>query len=319
MTPGAASARAGGDAVPLNPPARVPDALLEAPEATRALLPRDEGFVEDEAGVRVFYEVYGDSPDTVCLLPPWAITSSRGWRGQIPYLGRHFRVLAIDPRGNGRSDRPREPAAYSRAAHVRDVLRVLDATGTERAAMVSISPRASLALALAVGHPERVTAAVFITPQLWVEEDFLRPFIAGRRERYEGMDRLNPHHWNADFRGFAEWFARWTAPRPHSTRQIEETVRHALAAGAEGLFPSTIGFEMYERAEALDLARRVRCPVLVTQNGGEAMYPKHTSGALAEATGGRLHVFDGLGPLVGARWPVAMNLVLREFLETVRG
>jgi hypothetical protein len=48
------------------------------------------------------------------------------------------------------------------------------------------------------------------------------------------------------------------------------------------------------------------------------MYPKHTSGALAEATGGRLHVFEGLGPLVGSRWPVAMNLVLRDFLESVR-
>jgi hypothetical protein len=49
-----------------------------------------------------------------------------------------------------------------------------------------------------------------------------------------------------------------------------------------------------------------------------AMYPKHTSGALAEATGGRLHVFDGLGPLVGSRWPVAMNIVLRDFFESVR-
>jgi hypothetical protein len=48
------------------------------------------------------------------------------------------------------------------------------------------------------------------------------------------------------------------------------------------------------------------------------MYPKHTSGALAEATGGRLHVFDGLGPLVASRWPVAMNVVLREFFEEVR-
>jgi hypothetical protein len=58
--------------------------------------------------------------------------------------------------------------------------------------------------------------------------------------------------------------------------------------------------------------------VLVTQNGGGAFWPKDTSGPLAEATGGRLHVFDGLGPAVSARWPVAMNLVLREFFESVR-
>jgi hypothetical protein len=75
---------------------------------------------------------------------------------------------------------------------------------------------------------------------------------------------------------------------------------------------------MYARDEAIELARRIRCPVLVTQNGGQAFWPKDTSGPLAEATGGRLHVFEGLGPAVAARWPVAMNLVLREFFESVR-
>jgi hypothetical protein len=96
-------------------------------------------------------------------------------------------------------------------------------------------------------------------------------------------------------------------------------VRHGLQTDPETLINATTGFEMFEREEALRLAREeVSCPVLVTQNGGQAMYPKHTSGPLAEATGGRLHVFEGLGPVVYARWPVAMNIVLREFLEGVR-
>jgi hypothetical protein len=84
----------------------------------------------------------------------------------------------------------------------------------------------------------------------------------------------------------------------------------------ETLIPATIGFEMYEREEALALAATMRCPVLITQNGGGAFWPKDTSGPLAEATGGRLHVFEGLGPIVGARWPVAMNLVLRDFFAS---
>jgi pimeloyl-ACP methyl ester carboxylesterase len=245
--------------------------------------------------------------------------SSRFWRLQIPYLARHFRVIAIDPRGNGRSDRPARREAYSRAAHVRDVVAVLDAVGTETAMMISASPRAALLLALCVEHPDRVRAAVFITPQIWIEEGFARPFTSAPRERYEEMEKMNPHYWRADFRGFVEWFARWTASHPHSTRQIEETVRHGLETDAETLIHATRGFEMYDRDEALRLAREeVRCPVLVTQNGGKAKYPKHTSGPLAEATGGRLHVFNGLGPVVNARWPVAMNIVLREFLEAVR-
>jgi pimeloyl-ACP methyl ester carboxylesterase len=289
------------------------------PEPTRARYPDHEGWVTDEQGVRVFYEVYGDSSDTVCMLPPWAVVHSRFWRCQIPYLARHFRVIAIDPRGNGRSDRPPRREAYSRAAHVRDVIAVLDAAGAERAMMISASPRAALLLALCAEYPERTRAAVFITPQLWIEKGFARPFTSAPRERYEEMEKMNPHYWRQDYRGFIEWFARWTASHPHSTRQIEETVRHGLETDAETLILATVGFEMYDREEALRLAREeVRCPVLVTQNGGDAKYPKHTSGPLAEATGGRLHVFEGLGPLVHARWPVAMNVVLREFLDGVR-
>jgi pimeloyl-ACP methyl ester carboxylesterase len=269
--------------------------------------------------VRVFYEVYGDSPDTVCMLPPWALMDSRTWRLQVPYLARHFSVIAIDPRGNGRSDRPPRREAYSRAAHVRDVIAVLDAVGAGAAMMISASPRGALLLALCVEHPERVRAAVFITPQLWIEPGFFKAFTAGSRERYEDLENMNPDNWRRDYRAFVEWFAGWTAPNPHSTRQIEEMVRHGLQTDPETLINATTGFEMFEREEALRLAREeVSCPVLVTQNGGQAMYPKHTSGPLAEATGGRLHVFEGLGPVVYARWPVAMNIVLREFLEGVR-
>jgi pimeloyl-ACP methyl ester carboxylesterase len=294
------------------------DSLRTYVEPTRARYPDDEGFVEHGDGVRVFWERYGDGEDTICLLPPWALFHSRAWKAQIPYLSRHFRVLAIDPRGNGRSDRPKHAAAYSRAAHVHDVLAVLDATGTESAMLTSVSPRAPLALALAIEHADRVRAVAFITPQLWVIEGFVGPFSAGRRERYEGYEKFNPHYWKQDYKGFVEWFAHAVSSPPHSTRQIEETMVHALDTDAETLIPATIGFEMYEREEALELAGRMRCPVLVTQNGGEAFWPKDTSGPLAEATEGRLHVFEGLGPGVGARWPVAMNLVLREFFESVR-
>lgn len=74
--------------------------------------------------------------------------------------------------------------------------------------MVSASPRAALLLALCVEHPERVRAAVFITPQLWIEEGSVRQFVSGPRERYDGLNKMNPHYWRRDYRGFVEWFAR---------------------------------------------------------------------------------------------------------------
>ena len=72
------------------------------------------------------------------LIQPWLV-HSRHWKMQIHYLARHFRVLSMDGFGNGRSDRCRDPHRYRAVEFARDCLAVMDATGTERAVMVSLS------------------------------------------------------------------------------------------------------------------------------------------------------------------------------------
>ena len=116
--------------------------------------------------MRTFYEGYGDGEPTVLLLPTWSIIHSRCWKMQIPYLARHCRVVAFDGRGNGRSDRPAEPEAYVEQEFADDALAVMDATGTDRAVLVSLSRGAERSLLLAAGHPERVAGMVFIAPAL---------------------------------------------------------------------------------------------------------------------------------------------------------
>ncbi len=73
---------------------------------TRAIEADSSGHVTRD-GVSIHYEVYGAGATTVLLLPSWSIVHSRLWKAQIPYLSRHFRVIAFDGRGNGRSDRPK--------------------------------------------------------------------------------------------------------------------------------------------------------------------------------------------------------------------
>src|SRR5437870_12351117 len=114
-------------------------------EQTRARYPDAEGYLERD-GVRVFWELYGEGDQTILLLPTWSIVHSRVWKGQIPYLARHCRVLTFDPRGNGRSDRPEEPAAYTPWEFAADALAVLDATSTSRAFLVGYSLGAQTAL-----------------------------------------------------------------------------------------------------------------------------------------------------------------------------
>ena len=55
------------------------------------------------------------------------------WKAQVPYLAGRFRVITIDPRGNGRSDRPRSAAAYAETELIADTVVVMDACGVDRA------------------------------------------------------------------------------------------------------------------------------------------------------------------------------------------
>src|SRR5215472_15457509 len=134
----------------------------------RARYPDAEGYVQRD-GVRIFHEVFGQehAPEpTVLLLPTWSIIHSRFWKAQVPYLSRHYRVITFDGRGNGRSGRPLDPAAYTSEVFVADALAVLDATGTQQAVLVSLSMGARWALLLAAKHSSRVAGAVFIGPAL---------------------------------------------------------------------------------------------------------------------------------------------------------
>ena len=76
----------------------------------RASQPHTTGSV-DRDGVDIYYEVHGDGETTLLMVPAAPITHSRMFKGQVPYLARHFRVVTMDARGNGGSGRPTEASS----------------------------------------------------------------------------------------------------------------------------------------------------------------------------------------------------------------
>jgi pimeloyl-ACP methyl ester carboxylesterase len=90
-------------------------------------------------GVRVGYDVYGAGEPTIVLLTSWAITHARQWKGQVPYLARHFRVITVEGRGNGRADRSATEEAYSDRNYVDDAIAAMDATGVDLAVVIGLS------------------------------------------------------------------------------------------------------------------------------------------------------------------------------------
>jgi pimeloyl-ACP methyl ester carboxylesterase/predicted glycosyltransferase len=296
-------------------------------EQSRARYPDAEGFIERD-GRQLFYEVYGEGEQTVFLLPTWSLVHSRHWKMQIPYFARHFRVLVMDGLGNGRSDRCREGERYRPAQLARDCLAVMDATGTERAVMVSLSYGAQHQLELARLAPERVAGAVFIgplfpyTPSHWkllahplsLSLAFRVPAFA-----YRWWGRMNPAHWQKDYPEFAEWFISRCFTEPHSTKAIEDGVDWALDSDGETLAATAYGGVHSDRRSLRKLARNLNCPVLVISGKLDKITPPRDARALARFAGGNLEVVEDGGHFPHARKPVQVNLALRDFSEDTFG
>ena len=286
-----------------------------ASEQTRARYPDESGYIKRD-GVRLYYEVHGSGEPTVFLMPTWSVIHSRQWKMQIPYLARHCRVVTFDGRGNGRSDRPAESAAYAEAEFAADALAVLEATATDRAFVVGFSMGAQRALLLAAEHPERVQGLVFVGPGVPLGKPTPRAQAVAsfteQLDEYEGWQKFNRHYWLADYRDFLEFFFSQVFTEPHSTKQIEDCVGWGLETTPEALI-ATVAAPGLDEAAVRELASRIRCPVLVVHGSDDAIRSHSAGAALAKLTDGTLVTFDGSGHAPHARDPVSFNLLLRDF------
>lgn len=135
----------------------------------------------DVDGVRVRYmDTEGaDAPGgaekekpTVVMVHGFA-SALEAWSGVTPAVAKTHRVIALDLKGFGWTDRP--DGDYSPEAQARLVLRLMDLRGVPKAAIVAHSWGSSVALAAALAAPDRVTRLALY--DAWVYEDQLPTFF----------------------------------------------------------------------------------------------------------------------------------------------
>jgi pimeloyl-ACP methyl ester carboxylesterase len=115
--------------------------------------------------VRVAYQVVGDGPRDLVLVPGWVSNLEVAWE-HPPYerfmrrLGAIARVIVFDKRGSGLSDPV--GAAAPIEERIDDIRAVMDAAGSERASLVAHGHAAQMALLAAATHPDRIESLVLL-------------------------------------------------------------------------------------------------------------------------------------------------------------
>ncbi|WP_167001955.1 alpha/beta hydrolase [Mumia sp. ZJ430] len=292
----------------------------------RAREPDDHGSVVRD-GVRVAYEVFGDAPHTILLMPTWSIIPSLTWKAQVPTLARHFRVVTFDGRGSGGSDRPAGPEAYADEEFVADaravLARVRRGADPDPALVVGFSCGVAWSLAMALEAPEEVAGVVAIGPALGlvpgIEERERQVFLqepADPATTPEGWATFTRHTWlHGDYDHFLRFFFGRMFTEPHSTKQIEDCVAWGHEIGPERLVDTEFA---RTSCRAPGFAQRVvqaDVPLLVIHGDDDHVRPYAEGIALADATGGTLLTIAGGGHAPHARSPVAVTRAVREFAE----
>src|SRR5260370_16515988 len=113
----------------------------------------------DSDGVRLHYEVHGaEAGPPVLLVHGFASDYQLNWVGtrwQETLVGASYRVIGLDCRGHGQSDKPHDPAAYAIDVLAADVRRLLDELQlpSVRYLGYSMAPRIGPHSALHFPHP----------------------------------------------------------------------------------------------------------------------------------------------------------------------
>jgi pimeloyl-ACP methyl ester carboxylesterase len=152
--------------------------------------------------VRIYYEVEGSGPPL--FLHVGFLGSLEDWRREdtryVQILRDTYRLVFLDPRGQGRSDAPHDPSAYTLDQRVGDVLAVLDAEGIERAHYWGYSMGGWVGFALGASAPDRVLSLVLggadpFQPDAGpIEEDaWLRLFRQGMPTFVADWERRDPN------------------------------------------------------------------------------------------------------------------------------
>jgi 3-oxoadipate enol-lactonase len=106
-------------------------------------------------GVRLHYELHGDSGEPLVLVHGYTgdITD---WRHQLPEFSTSHRVLAMDLRGHGRSEAPRDRSSYTVEQMAEDVATLIDQVGLDRYHLLGHSMGGAIVQEIALGSPQRL-------------------------------------------------------------------------------------------------------------------------------------------------------------------
>lgn len=274
-------------------------------------IPEDD-FV-DLRGQRIYAPVYGDGP-TIVLLHGFA-ADSYFYRKLIPLLVGRFRIIAVDLKGFGLTERPGGPEEYSLEHQADVIVEVAQCQGSESFHLVGHSYGSAVAARLALRSPEFVLSLVLMAP-VW---EFRRaPWYLRNRFSAESLHVLT-RALLSDPEKFRKATRRAFHPDHKQAEEASEWYRKHILV--EGFRSALFG---YARTVAGGSIREIEYPALqlptmILAGRNDQLAPLKSCEKLAETMpGARFEVMDDCGHSLPEEKPGEVAEILIDFYDSVQ-
>jgi serine/threonine protein kinase/pimeloyl-ACP methyl ester carboxylesterase len=168
-----------------------------APTVAERPLPVPETHYARSRDVNIAYQVLGDGPIDLVFVMGWITHLEYYWREPsfarfLRRLASFSRLILFDKRGTGLSDRVPVSELPTLEQRMDDVRAVMEAVGSQRAALCGVSEGGPMCTLFAATYPERTTALVMIgtyAKRTWAPDYPWAPTAEARQRFFELMER----------------------------------------------------------------------------------------------------------------------------------
>lgn len=247
------------------------------------------------SGVRLHYIEQGPRSGPVILLLHGYSDSSGSWSLVLPRIPRDFRVIALDQRGHGRSDRP--AGGYAVDDFATDAIQAMDALAVGSATVVGHSMGSFVARRVAERAPDRVSRLVLLGSAPTADNAAVRELL----QVVNGLsDPVDP--------AFVREFQMSTAAMPVPAPFMERVIANSQAMPArvwKAVLPELVAFRP---------TGTPRCPTLVVGGDLDGVFSAAEQAALAREIGATLDLEPGVGHALNWELPDRFVASLLRFL-----
>lgn len=289
-----------------------------------ASLPGFESGFAQVNGVRLHY-VAGGSGDPVFLLPGWPQTWW-AYHKMMPELAGRYRVISVDIRGMGASEKPAD--GYDKKTMARDIYELVRHLGYEEAVIVGHDIGAQVAFAFAANHPE-ATRKLVLLDVAHPDEDLLKwPLLPVHGTFGDKIDPKHPYAWWFAFhqvKGLPEdllegrahieheWFFRYLAFDEGAIGPLDRAVYAQAYNGRDDIRAGNAWYQAFTQ-DVIDYKSYGKLDMPVLALGGPG-YDWLKATLPIKATDLRVEPVPGSGHFIPEEKPDVANRMIIDFLD----